>query len=168
MAGIKKMTAKYIRGLENEKIINTIKNRFYEKVTIPNKDGCMEWNSSISKNGYGVFTIHPKFIHAHRFAYKFFIGEFSNDLCVLHKCDNRKCVSPEHLFLGDKNLNNKDRANKKRSSINYGAAKLDAKKAKDIRIKIHQGITPYELASFYKVKPATIYNIINNKTWRNI
>lgn len=168
MAGNKGMCARYIRGFENEKILNTIKNRFYAKVSIPNKDGCMEWNSGLSKNGYGVFSSHPYFIHAHRFAYKLFYGEFNKNLCVLHKCDNRKCVLPEHLFLGDKNINNKDRASKKRSSVNYGAAKLSQKIANEIRIEVKSGVYSYELAKRYKVNPETIYNIINFKTWRNI
>lgn len=47
------------------------------------------------------------------------VGAIPNRMCVLHKCDNRGCVNPDHLFLGTHRDNAIDREAKGRG----GAAK---------------------------------------------
>lgn len=77
--------------------------RFWSKV---NKDGpvvklelgeCWEWTASLSKNGYGKFSLKNATISAHRLVYTIKHGSISCDSEVDHLCRNRKCVKPDHL-----------------------------------------------------------------------
>lgn len=76
---------------------------------------CWEWEGAIGKNGYGRFQLEGKSRQAHRVAYEMFVGPFPEYLNILHRCDNRKCVKPSHLFLGTAKDNGVDMSEKGRS-----------------------------------------------------
>ena len=83
--------------------------RFVNKSTID----CWLWTGYIGKNGYGRFKAN-KDIGAHRFAYQLLKGPIPAGLFVLHRCDVRHCVNPEHLFLGTQRDNILDAQSKGR------------------------------------------------------
>jgi hypothetical protein len=65
--------------------------------------------------GYGRLSVNSKRVLAHRLNYEYTHGSVPNGLCVLHICDNPRCVRVEHLFLGTRADNNKDRTTKGRT-----------------------------------------------------
>lgn len=64
---------------------------------------CWEWIAGTSGK-YGWFRNE----YAHRWSYRHFKGEIEEGKCILHQCDNHKCVNPDHLIAGSKADNNKE------------------------------------------------------------
>jgi hypothetical protein len=147
--------------------------KFWEHVdkTIPT--ACWIWKGGYSGSGYGSLALDGRNgLRAHRVAWELTNGDIPTGLCVLHRCDNKKCVNPAHLFLGTFDDNNKDRAAKGRSGATgchfeaHPMAKLNWIMVKQIRELRELGFTMASLAQNYGVTPSTIYYIVHNKIWK--
>lgn len=137
--------------------------RFWDKVEIADKDTCWLWLGALNNRGYGLFSVNSKLMLAHRYSYQLHKDPIGN-LCVLHTCDNPKCVNPNHLFLGTQGDNNRDCVRKGRHKGPSNLKILTPESAKEIQELYITGLyTQNELAKEYNVHPTTISNVINRK-----
>jgi len=144
--------------------------RFWEKVEIRGSNDCWNWWAGCTNNGYGAFIFKGKSNVSNRVTWLITFGIIPDDMCVLHKCDNRKCCNPNHLFLGTTADNNKDRHAKGRDSIVRGEnspnAKITMADANEIRRLYSTGLLRYiDIAPMFKIKKSLVGNIINNESW---
>ena len=133
----------------------SIEERLQQKV-ISNPNGCLEFFGAKDGFGYGKLSIGKnKWDRAHRIAWRIKNGDIPVGMCVLHKCDNPACININHLFLGTKNDNNKDKARKGRCN-----KKLTFEQVKQIRES--NGLI-LEIANNFNVSVSMISQIKNFK-----
>lgn len=77
---------------------------------------CWEWTGERNENGYGRINVNGRRLSAHRLSAAIHFGMLDKRWQVLHRCDNRGCVRPDHLFLGDRTDNMRDMAAKGRAA----------------------------------------------------
>lgn len=88
--------------------------RFWSKIR--KSDGCWEWTASCYTTGYGCFCPNQNKVPAHRYMWELVNGPIPDGLWVLHDCDNRICVRPDHLHLGTRRDNIDEAMSRKRTA----------------------------------------------------
>lgn len=78
---------------------------------------CWMWTGSLKHNGYGQVFDGKSPKRAHRVAWELSYGPVPKDSCVLHRCDTRACVRPDHLFIGTAQDNTADMLDKNRQQF---------------------------------------------------
>lgn len=148
------------------RIPEPVETRFWRKVN--KTETCWLWTGSTT-DGYGMIgTENSRAVRgAHRVSWELAHGPIPAGLCVLHRCDVRACVRPDHLFLGTRDDNMRDRNQKGRQAQHerHGKARLSAEEVAEIRKKSAAGATQRALASSYGVGKGTIQHIVSDKTW---
>jgi len=148
--------------------------RFISKIKINKENECWEWYGFIDRKGYGKFNCTNECCewiknYAHRVSKEMSTGKsIPEGIHTCHRCDNRKCVNPKHLFLGTNKDNMNDRDNKKRvaSGENNGQAKLTWKKINEIRrLWNTKKYTQKQLSKKFLTSIPNICRIINNQLW---
>jgi hypothetical protein len=144
---------------------------------MPHLGNCWVWTKTKNPSGYGIMSaaqIKPRIpVAVHRISWMIHYGKFPHDEWVLHKCDNRACVRPDHLFLGDRITNIKDAVSKGRnrthpfsSGEDHPLSKLTWDKVREIRRLSSEGASSRQLAVQFCVTKENICMVVKNKTWK--
>jgi len=156
-----------------------ILDRFWSKVNKTTVNECWEWTACLNNGGYGQFKLNGRMRPAHRISWMIRHGSMPpkdgsfHGLCVLHKCDNPRCVNPDHLFVGTHGDNMRDRSKKGRHSVGNRKGTshpLCALSNSDILLiralgKHHKHT---DIASVFCVGRAQIGRIIRRENWSHI
>lgn len=135
--------------------------------------GCWEWSKAREVSGYGVQQFDGRKQGAHRVSYQLFIGAIPFGMSVLHRCDNRCCVNPDHLFIGTQAENMADMVRKGRSAKQKGeahpGAKIDEKTALHIFEQAKKGqLSQRKIAAMFCISQANVSSILNRKRWSHL
>ena len=135
--------------------------------------GCWLYTGGVSSTGYGVVSVRGRSVGAHRLAYELRIGPVPKGQCVLHRCDVKRCINPNHLFLGTKGTNNTDRKQKGRNADRKGEKNTSAKlEPLDIaRIKRRYATGRYsqtEVGEMFGISQQQVSSIVRGQGWPHL
>jgi hypothetical protein len=133
-------------------------------------DDCIEWPGTRLDSGYGLVGSSQKevgLVTAHRLSYEMFVGPLAIGEMVCHRCDNRPCCNPRHLFPGTSKINMQDAAAKGRTlkGERHSLAKLTAADVLAIRASDEKLTT---LAARFGVDKAHVSAIRHRKAWKHL
>ena len=157
----------------NRQFYCSISCRFWSKIEMGSVYECWEWQHS-KTSGYGYFSkINGKRIRAHRMAWELVYGEIPKRILVLHKCDNRCCCNPLHLFLGSHADNTQDMIKKNYGGcfpkgIRHPNTRLTEVDVKLIRLKLKLGHSQTRTAKEHDITQSAVSHVFRRTTWKHI
>jgi hypothetical protein len=162
--------------------------RFWSKVR--KTRSCWLWTGGTFRDGYGQFSAmiegSKKTLKAHRVSWELAHGSIPDGLCVLHRCDMRNCIRPDHLFLGTNIENTADRDRKGRAASGdrhfshlhpdrvprgekHGRAKITECDVVAIRKAYSRGnITQRALARRFGITITQVSSIVRGEFWKHV
>jgi HNH endonuclease len=135
---------------------------------------CWLWTGTPNQHGYGIINVGTKpgnVMIAHRFSWELHKSPVPDGLFVLHHCDNRMCVNPDHLFLGTIPDNNADKCQKGRQTKGeeQHLHKLTDEDVREIRQAYQPGVVRLrDLAEKYGVSESVISVVKDRKSWKHV
>lgn len=135
-------------------------------------DSCWLWTGAKHKLGYGVLSAGGRRVKAHRASFFLHNGHIFTDMKVLHRCDVRNCVNPDHLFLGTQADNVADmvRKGRQRGTPRYAdqnpMAKASWPVVERMRALHGAGWSQGRLAKEFGLAKMTVNRIVRNLSWK--
>lgn len=124
--------------------------------------GCWVWLAGRKATGYGVFNLGKgRPMGAHRAAYILTYGDIPDGMNVCHRCDNRWCVNPAHLFLATTKENMQDASKKGRlNKPRENGWKISAAGRREIVSRSQQGESSRSIAKDFNVSHKAILKVV--------
>jgi len=147
--------------------------RFMARVEPDLNSGCWLWSGAEWPNGYGLIQADGKRWRAHRFSWSLFRGPIPDGRYVCHRCDTRRCVNPQHLWIGSHAENMADMAAKGRarswfSSQTFASpGKLSSDDVADIR-RLKGVLKRREIAARFQICLRHVTDIQRGRYWRGV
>lgn len=139
--------------------------QFVDNISRNPVSGCWNWiGLTFHQSGYGQINnkaLAPAPTTAHRAAWMLYRGPIPEGMMVLHKCDNRKCANPDHLYLGTNQQNMLDRS--QRGYVHQ--MRLDEAKVREMRALRQGGWSWRKLATRYDVHVNAVREATMGKSW---
>ena len=162
---------------------STLREQFWTKTD--RSGDCWNWTGRLDRSGYGNLEVNGKRARAHRYSWELCFGPIPGGLLVCHRCDNRRCVNPAHLFLGTPKDNIRDAARKGRMASGHrngaytrpdclprgervGGARLTEDQVRTIRALASGGATTTGLARRFGVGETTVRHVVLRETWAHV
>ena len=139
--------------------------KFERKFTPEPNSGCWLWTGNTQPNGYGKVTMNKRNVYSHRASWLIHRGEIPEGLCVLHKCDTRCCVNPDHLFLGTKRDNTLDSYKKGRQPLREEKVQSKITQSQAREIRTMEG-THAKIAAVFGISRSLVSMIREGKLWK--
>lgn len=137
--------------------------------------GCHNFTGRLDSYGYAQIKDKGKAILVHRWAWSQINGPVPDGLGILHKCDNRSCINPDHLYAGDQKQNMADmfargRQGVKPSGRDHKRPMAKLTESQVIAVKVHLAARrPQSVAARrFNVSPQLINDIAMNRTWQHL
>lgn len=157
-------------ALARERVLGLVKPEDAE-----DPDTCWLFTGKVKRNGYARVTFKRRSLYLHRLAYMAFKRPIQQGHDICHRCDNRRCARPEHLFSGTRLANMQDAKKKGRLSSGRRHAlrlmavrrtKLSWPKVEEIRRRAASGEKPADLASDFGCDATNIRLILRQRIWK--
>ena len=139
--------------------------RFWDSVDIRTKEKCWNWLKSISGSGYGQVRVSIPIRekkNTHRVAYELFFGPIPKGNKVLHTCNNKRCVNPNHLKLGNQTINMQDSIEYYKGHYNQHHKRFDDSDKTIMSVLRDSGFSYSSIGEVFNCTGIRVSNIINN------